>query len=136
MTPTPSAQTVTADDPYSMTVANLRRRSQAVYLACEEPVAKDISEALIWAADEIANLREANHHCRDSAARDEKQIATLTTSLAAASARIGEMEKALRLVRPEVERQRDRCNSDDEVAPYEKMLAAIDATLSQAEEGR
>lgn len=40
-------------------------------------------------------------------------------------------ETALRLCRPEIERQRDRCNSDDEVAPYEEILAAIDAALPQ-----
>lgn len=41
---------------YAMNTASLRRRSQAVYLACDEGVAKDISAALIWAADEIERL--------------------------------------------------------------------------------
>jgi len=45
------------DDPYALTVVNLRRRSQAVYLACEEPIAADISKSLLWAADEIDRLR-------------------------------------------------------------------------------
>lgn len=40
-------------DPYEMNVHNLRRRAQAVYLACEAPVADDISASMKWAADEI-----------------------------------------------------------------------------------
>lgn len=41
---------------YAMNPANLRRRASAVYLACDEGVAKDISAALLWAADEIDRL--------------------------------------------------------------------------------
>ena len=37
-------------------IANLRKASRAVYLACEEPVAADISNLLKWAADEIERL--------------------------------------------------------------------------------
>lgn len=37
-------------------VANLRKASVAIYIAVEEPVAKDISNLLRWAADEIERL--------------------------------------------------------------------------------
>ena len=37
-------------------IANLRKASSAVYLACEESVATDISNLLKWAADEIERL--------------------------------------------------------------------------------
>jgi hypothetical protein len=37
--------------------------------------------------------------------------------------------KALEAARPEIERQRDRCNSDQEVAPFEALLSQIDAAL-------
>lgn len=40
--------------------------------------------------------------------------------------------EALRAARPEIERQRDRCNSDEEVEPYEKLLTQIDAALAQS----
>ena len=36
----------------------LRRASSAVFLACEEAVAKDLSDKLIWAADEIDRLND------------------------------------------------------------------------------
>ena len=36
-----------------MTTDELRKASMAVYLATDEPVAKDISEKFIWAADVI-----------------------------------------------------------------------------------
>ena len=42
--------------PYAMNVDNLRRRAVAVYLACDEGVAGDISAAMLWAADEIERL--------------------------------------------------------------------------------
>jgi hypothetical protein len=37
-------------------IANLRKASSAVYLACEESVAADISNLLKWAASEIERL--------------------------------------------------------------------------------
>lgn len=40
-----------------LTVEYLRRASVAVYLACEEPVAADISKHLKWAADRIEELK-------------------------------------------------------------------------------
>jgi hypothetical protein len=57
-------------DPYAMDVTNLRRRSQAVYLACEEPVAKDISESLRWAAARIEALEAALRDLAAAALRD------------------------------------------------------------------
>lgn len=38
-------------------VENLRKASMAVFLACEEGPATDISNLLRWAADEIEKLR-------------------------------------------------------------------------------
>ena len=39
-------------------VANLRRASQAVYLACDSLVADDISNLLRWGADRAEELEE------------------------------------------------------------------------------
>ena len=41
-------------------VENLRKASVAVYLACEESVAVDISNLLRWAADEIERWKKAD----------------------------------------------------------------------------
>lgn len=46
------------------------------------------------------------------------------------SIRMDALERALKACRPEIERQRDRCNSDEEVDPYERLLTQIDAALS------
>lgn len=46
-----------SNDPYVLSPEGLRRRSMAVFLACEASVAEDISKALKWAADEIEQLR-------------------------------------------------------------------------------
>jgi hypothetical protein len=42
---------------------------------------------------------------------------------------------ALKACRPEIERQRDRCNSDEEVAPYQVLLDQIDAALAPGNAG-
>lgn len=42
-----------------MDTAKLRKAAAAVYLACDEPVAKDLSEILTWAANEINRLEKA-----------------------------------------------------------------------------
>lgn len=39
-------------------VENLHKASRAIYLAVEEAVAKDISQLLCWAADEIERLQK------------------------------------------------------------------------------
>ncbi len=49
-------------EPTKPSVENLRRASRAVYLACEEPVARDISHLLNWAADEITKRRVVPSH--------------------------------------------------------------------------
>lgn len=71
--------------PYPMNVTNLRRRSQAVYMACEEPVAKDISESLRWAADRIeeleAALREARQYVCDAGGDEDSETQRHAASL-------------------------------------------------------
>lgn len=52
-------------DPYALDVEGLRRRSMAVFLACEEGPAKDISGALRWAADEIERLSRCDAVTRE-----------------------------------------------------------------------
>lgn len=39
-------------------VENLRKASKVIFIAVEEVVAKDISQLLRWAADEIERLRK------------------------------------------------------------------------------
>jgi hypothetical protein len=50
--------------------------------------------AWLEAADEIAGLREANHHYRDNAALDEKQIASLSAKVDELEARLKPLEAA------------------------------------------
>ena len=39
-------------------ITEIRAASRAIYLVCEELVAKDISEKLTWAADKIEELEK------------------------------------------------------------------------------
>lgn len=41
----------------SSNTKELRKAATAVFISCEEPVAKDLSEKLKWAADEIDRLK-------------------------------------------------------------------------------
>jgi hypothetical protein len=45
---------------------------------------------------------------------------------------INKLVAALKAVRPEIVRQHDRCNSDEEVAPYAEKLRLIDDALTAA----
>ncbi len=41
-----------------MNTTELRKAAKCVFLACPELVAKDLSEKLLWAADEIDNIKQ------------------------------------------------------------------------------
>lgn len=47
------------------TVENLRRAASAVYLACEEAVADDISNLLKWSADQIERYATQGRWCEN-----------------------------------------------------------------------
>lgn len=44
-------------DKYAETTGGLRRAAEGVFMACETGVAEDISQKLLWAANEIEFLR-------------------------------------------------------------------------------
>lgn len=46
-----------------MDTGDLRKAGKAIFLAIDEAVAKDISEKLLWAADEIDKLRCPHYVC-------------------------------------------------------------------------
>ena len=53
-------------------VIYLRRISKAVFVACEKPVAADISKHLIWAADRIEALEAALREIMDHPPEQDK----------------------------------------------------------------
>ncbi len=78
-----------------------------------------------WEAVELESMLPTN--------RDAWQIQPLYATPPAApqdGRAVGKLRAALKAARPEIVRQRDRCNSDDEVRPYENLLKTIDAALA------
>ena len=51
-----------------MNIETLEKMSTAVYLACEEPVADDISDGIKWA---IGRIKELEDRCKTMVERDE-----------------------------------------------------------------
>jgi cob(I)alamin adenosyltransferase len=62
-------------------IAELRKASSAIYLACHKDVAKDVSRILTGAADEIGRLRGALDTCRELREYDAKEIKRLRAAL-------------------------------------------------------
>lgn len=73
------------------TVENMRKASQAVYLACGASVADDISNLLCSAADEIDQLRNAlekiEYASRKDSLTDHERLQSVRTVVCAALSR-------------------------------------------------
>jgi len=48
-----------------MDIERLKKMSKAVYLACEEPVADDISDGIKWAINRIKELEAENERLKE-----------------------------------------------------------------------
>lgn len=77
-------------------------------------------------AGEIEKLRGDYSHLDACNKMNMAEVERLTKQLVSA-------RNALTAIRPEIVRQHDRCNSEEEVTPYDVMLATIDLALSDEE---
>lgn len=78
-----------------LTVGYLRRASVAVYLACEEPVAADISKHLKWAADRIEELKARAEQAEQAVDVLESNAREQAKLLADTGRRVEDLEAAL-----------------------------------------
>jgi hypothetical protein len=114
----------------SNAAAGLRKRLEEL-LWCDKGT---FAPALLELVDRRRAATKVSDH-QSATSEPQEAVVPLSSQGATREAVIEELRSALKGTRPEIVRQRDRCNSDEEVTPYQNLLTKIDAALDGSSTG-